>query len=302
LPPVSIGRRLIQLEGNETIPNENPYRIAPTTERVLAFGERTRELNKLEREKFSLIQKIADNKNYIENLAKKKLNLQEDRGGVISDIRQIRNVPHLPPHIVTSRRSPSPTSASVDVGEGAKKSHLGRLLGGDHKMPSRNVGQSVTLVPIMESIGSAISPVHKSKELSAFLTDLTPTVEPRTSRFKTPSVRQMQAEELLDDNRLKYLNSSKMNKETVHDFINTSRLMLRKNLKTESRKKDLIQVRKKYELEVEALKKAELDFEDEFQKFITMKADMENLNQVGSEQLSSKLHDVQELEKQIFLL
>lgn len=150
-------------------------------------------------------------------------------------------------------------------------------------MISPNPGRSVTLVPIMQSIGLDISPVREIKEPNTFLTDLTPVGGPLTSRFKTPSARTLEREDLVQGTGLKYLNSNRMNKETVSDYISTSRLMLRKNLTNEARKKDLNEVRNKYDHEVQDLKKAELNFEDDFQRFITMKADMENLNQLGSE-------------------
>lgn len=110
----------------------------------------------------------------------------------------------------------------------------------------------------------------------------------------------IRSEELEDDlipsNGLKYLQSGKMEKETVMDYISTSRLMLRRNLTNEARKKDLTNVKANYQKEVEALKKAETDFEEDYQRFITMKADMDSLNQLGSEQLQAKLKNVQDLE------
>lgn len=123
----------------------------------------------------------------------------------------------------------------------------------------------------MESIGAAISPAKGAGDQIAkgtFLTDLTP-VAPKTSRFKTPSARMsIRSEELEDDlipsNGLKYLQSGKMEKETVMDYISTSRLMLRKNLTNEARKKDLTNVKANYQKEVEALKEAETAFEEDY--------------------------------------
>lgn len=93
-------------------------------------------------------------------------------------------------------------------------------------------------------------------------------------------------------NGLKYLQSGNMSKETVSDYINTSRVMLRRNLTNEARKKDLTKVRDNYEKEVQNLKKAEQDFDEDYQRFITMKADMDSLNQLGSEQMTAKLKNV----------
>ena len=151
-------------------------------------------------------------------------------------------------------------------------------------------------MPIMESIGAQISPAREGRNEgnATFLTDLTP-VAPRTRGFKTPSARMTVDEEdelIPKGNGLKYLQSGQMSKETVADYINTSRVMLRRNLTNEARKKDLTKVRENYEKEVQSLKKAEQDFDEDYQRFITMKADMDSLNQLGSEQLTAKLKNV----------
>ena len=58
--------------------------------------------------------------------------------------------------------------------------------------------------------------------------------------------------------------SGKMEKETIKDYINTTRTMLRKNLTNEARKRDLSEVSDKYETEVTSLKKAQEDFEEDY--------------------------------------
>lgn len=55
-----------------------------------------------------------------------------------------------------------------------------------------------------------------------------------------------------------------MEKETIKDYINTTRTMLRKNLTNEARKRDLSEVSDKYETEVTSLKKAQEDFEEDY--------------------------------------
>ena len=49
---------------------------------------------------------------------------------------------------------------------------------------------------------------------------------------------------------LKYLHAGKQEKETVKDYINTTRDMLRMNLTNEARKRDLSEVSDNYENEV----------------------------------------------------
>ena len=55
-------------------------------------------------------------------------------------------------------------------------------------------------------------------------------------------------------NNFKYLQSGKLEKETIKDYIATSRMMLRKNLTNEARKKDLVTVTKAYDTEIKKLK------------------------------------------------
>lgn len=50
------------------------------------------------------------------------------------------------------------------------------------------------------------------------------------------------------------------------------------------------------------MKDAEEYFEEDYQRFITMKADMESHAQVASEQLATKMLSIAELDRQIFLL
>ena len=128
LPTLGACRRIMQLDENEVPNTENPYRVEPTTERVLALGERTREMEKLETQKYKLVQQIAENKEYIDNLAKKRLNRRDDRAGIITDVKKLRmqGIPHLAPHIVTGAKdkSPSPTSTSLDISLSKAKNKL----------------------------------------------------------------------------------------------------------------------------------------------------------------------------------
>ena len=61
--------------------------------------------------------------------------------------------------------------------------------------------------------------------------------------------------------------------------------MLRKNLTNEARKRDLSNVSAKYEKEADSLKTAKADFDEDYQRFLTMKADMDGLDQIGTEHL-----------------
>ena len=70
----------------------------------------------------------------------------------------------------------------------------------------------------------------------------------------------------------------------------------------EARKRDLSQVSATYETEKEKLRLEVDAFDEEHQGHITKKADMENMTQVGSEQLAAKQKSIIELERQVFLL
>ena len=94
---MSISRRLLQLEGEDVFKLKNPFKVEKNTERVLAMGERARELEKLERDKYSLIQKRASGQDYIENLKIKRLRDIEERHGIITDVRQVAALNSLGP-------------------------------------------------------------------------------------------------------------------------------------------------------------------------------------------------------------
>jgi hypothetical protein len=64
-----------------------------------------------------------------------------------------------------------------------------------------------------------------------------------------------------------------------------SRNLLRKNLTNEARKLDLTQIKQKYDIEVKKFAEAKESFEEDHQRFITMKADMENMAQISREVL-----------------
>ena len=108
--------------------------------------------------------------------------------------------------------------------------------------------------------------------------------------------------EMMPQTSRKYLNAGKLEKETIKDYINATRHMLRKNLTNEARKRDLSQVSATYETEKEKLRLEVDAFDEEHQGHITKKADMENMTQVGSEQLAAKQKSIIELERQVFLL
>ena len=61
---------------------------------------------------------------------------------------------------------------------------------------------------------------------------------------------------------LKYLTAGKLEKETIKDYINTTRVMLRKNLTNEARKRDLSEVSDKLTSEVKQLKDKKENFEE----------------------------------------
>ena len=99
LPGISISRRLIQLEGDDIFNMKNPFKVDRRTERVLAMGERARELEKLEKTKYKLIQKRASGQDYIDNLNRKRLNMIEERAGIVTEVKNVNGIPHLAPYV-----------------------------------------------------------------------------------------------------------------------------------------------------------------------------------------------------------
>ena len=61
LPTLGACRRIMAMDESDVQNADNPYKVEPSTERVLALGERTREMDKLETQKYKLVQQIAEN-------------------------------------------------------------------------------------------------------------------------------------------------------------------------------------------------------------------------------------------------
>lgn len=68
----------------------------------------------------------------------------------------------------------------------------------------------------------------------------------------------------LPQTSLKYLQSGKLEKETIKDYINTSRQLLRKNLTSEAKKKDLTELKLKYKAEVSNFADAKNKFQEDY--------------------------------------
>ena len=107
----------------------------------------------------------------------------------------------------------------------------------------------------MESIGASISPAHGGGRNSSETFNLTeaPTAA-RSSRFMTPTARDTVSLEMMPSTSFKYLHAGKLEKETIKDYISSTRKMLRKNLTNEARKRDLSQVSATYGAEKEKLR------------------------------------------------
>ena len=74
------------------------------------------------------------------------------------------------------------------------------------------------------------------------------------------------------------------------------------SLTREERKRDLSSVSDQYEKEKAKLERAREIFEEDLQRFQSMRADIDALNIVGSEQLTAKLEKMRQLDKQIMTL
>ena len=88
---------------------------------------------------------------------------------------------------------------------------------------------------------------------------------------------------------MRYLQTGRLEKESIRDYINGSRRLLQVSLTHEERKRDLSQVSDQYAAEKEKLGRAKQIFEDDMQRFQSMRADIDSLYMVGSEQLTAKL-------------
>ena len=92
-----------------------------------------------------------------------------------------------------------------------------------------------TLVPIAESIANAISPLKDQDGQD--LDNLA------VSRFRTPRATRP---DHITNNSLRYLQSGKLEKESIRDYISGSRKLLQASLTREERKRDLSQVSDQY--------------------------------------------------------
>ena len=79
-------------------------------------------------------------------------------------------------------------------------------------------------------------------------------------------------------NQLRYLQSGKLEKETIHDYISASRKYLHASIQREDRKRDLSKTSAKYEAEKKKLRQAKITFEDDMQRFESMKTEMEHMS------------------------
>ena len=101
---------------------------------------------------------------------------------------------------------------------------------------------------------------------------------------------------------MRYLTTARQNKEGLKEYIASSRKLLMGNLTTNEKKNDLNKLQKMFEDERAKLLKAKEIFEDDLQRFQSMKGDMESLHMFGSEQLTSKLEEMTSLNQEINLL
>ena len=93
-------------------------------------------------------------------------------------------------------------------------------------------------------------------------------------RFKTPI--KDRTGELLTADPLRYLNTVKnQKKETPREIINGSRKILHTNILTEDRERELYDIAERFEMEKEKLEMTKDAFEEDLQRFRSMKGELE---------------------------
>ena len=127
----------------------------------------------------------------------------------------------------------------------------------------------------MEGIASQISPVRHSSVVDN--DTRSEMLSLRDSRYETPQKDHVTA------NQLRYLQTGKLEKETIRDYITASRQYLQKSIAREDKKRDLSKTSAKYEAEKKKLKQAKISFEDDMQRYQSMKTEMEHMSLVQSE-------------------
>ena len=228
------------------------------------MGERTREIEKLNTKKFQLIQKRASGEEYIDNLYKKTIGNKEDREGIITDVKQIKAIPFLPPTIVnkiadTSTHSTrlSPINAS---GERSRQNRFLSPLSQRTRSVAPNQGNGSTGGGVLAGLLDGISTSEQQKSPSGPLTERRHTtygesgdfseLKVKARRYQTPQRTDGQPEHITSD-QLRYLNAGKMEKETIRDYIQSQRDLLMKQLNRDERKKDIKEILQRYKRETQ---------------------------------------------------
>ena len=94
------------------------------------------------------------------------------------------------------------------------------------------------------------------------------------NRFKTPM--KDREGELLTNDPLRYLNTVKnQKKETPRDYVVGCRKILHTNILTEDRERELFDIAERFEDEKEKLELAREAFEEDLQRFRSMKGELE---------------------------
>lgn len=91
---------------------------------------------------------------------------------------------------------------------------------------------------------------------------------------------------------MRYLTSARINREDIHEYISSARQQLVGSLTRIEKHKEVENLTRLYNEEKDKLLKAKDVFEDDLQRFQSMKGDIESLHMIGNEQLTSKLEEV----------
>ena len=212
----------IGLRNPESTVEVNPFTLPSVTERVLAMGERKRELEGLTEKKYKYGQVQSQGSgDYLEQLSQKQIGYNSTRQGAIEAVRQIGGgVVSLKPHINKKASEESRAFETTQVGGSS-----GAQLGAEQSMlsPSKNSIASKRFSQQTESRAMHLSPLK---------------IEPRRgsaskARFMSPpSVKPLDF-----NDPMRYLNSEKQQEKTSpRDYILANRQILTHQIVNQDKK------------------------------------------------------------------
>ena len=106
----------------------------------------------------------------------------------------------------------------------------------------------------------------------------------------------MQLNDSAQKDKLRYLSADKRNKESIKDFIQSSRKLLLNSLITNDRRQQLDSIREKTDAKKRELSDLKAAFQEDLQRFQSIKSEMEAVSQLKNEELAETKEKADQLD------